>query len=80
VSEDPVLAALARLEERVNALAQDQAMLFDAIRTVLTRLDELQVTFSPTQARVDRLDQLLHALGLEVRDRADQREPDGRAA
>jgi hypothetical protein len=72
VSDDPVLAALARLEEgqrelreQVGALAQDQAMMFDALRS-------LQAALTPALARMEDLDRLLRALGLEVNGRSEQ--------
>jgi hypothetical protein len=72
MTEDPVLAALARLEEgqkevreQVGALAQDQAMMFDAFRS-------LQAALTPALARMEDLDRLLRALGLEVNGRSEQ--------
>jgi hypothetical protein len=71
-AEDPVLLALARLEEgqkqlreQVGTLAQDQAMLFDALRS-------LQAALTPALARVEHLDDLLRAVGVDVSGRKEQ--------
>jgi hypothetical protein len=74
VSEDPVLAALARLEEgqkairdRLERVEQDRAVLFDALGTLSARLDGLKTALAPTLERLDRLDLLLRGLAGQAR-------------
>ena len=69
MSQDPVLAALMRLEEgqkeireRLECVEQDRALLFDALGTLSARLDGLKTALAPTLERLDRLDLLLRTL------------------
>src|SRR5436305_10008195 len=75
MTQDPVLAALARLEEgqkqlreQLGLVAHDQAVLFDALSTLPSRIDGLKIAMAPTLERLDRLDLLLRGLANQVRE------------
>ena len=74
-----MLAALARIEasqnvirEQLGLVAQDQAVLFDALSTLPARLDGLKIALAPTLERLDRLDLLLRGLAGQARDQNGQ--------
>src|SRR3954470_11918522 len=74
MAQDPVLTALARLEEghkqlreQLGLVAREQAVLFDALSTVPARLDGLKIAMAPTLERLDRLALLLRGLADQVR-------------
>src|SRR3954451_23390631 len=76
MTQDPVLAALARLEEgqkqlreQLGLVANDQAVLFDALNTLPARVDGLKIAMAPTLERLDRLDLLLRGLADQVREK-----------
>ena len=80
MTQDPVLAALARLEEgqkqlreQLGLVAHDQAVLFDALSRLPSRIDGLKIAMAPTLERLDRLDVLLR--GLATRCVSSRRDP-----
>ena len=75
MTQDPVLAALARLEEgqkqlqeQLGLVAHDQAVLLDALNTRPARVDGLKIAMAPTLERLDRLELLLRGFADQARE------------
>jgi hypothetical protein len=75
MTQDPVLATLARLEEgqkhlgeQLGLVAHDQAVLFDALSTLPARVDGLNIAMAPTLERLDRLELLLRGFADQARE------------